>query len=401
MGLSGTVSGKPDGNTGAGGRPAGGAFGSIRDRLLAFRDRTLSNPAFQRWAASVPILRGVARRRARDLFNLCTGFVQTQVLTACVRLKVLEILAEGPTGLTQLADRTGLAPERARRLLDAAVGIGLLEHRSGRRYGLGEQGAALLGNEGALAMIRHHPMLYDDLKDPVALLRGEGGPTRLQQYWAYAGQGAPEGVEAEDVAAYSTLMSTSQDFVAADVLAAYPFHRHRRLMDVGGGEGTFLRHVGVAHPGLELVLFDLPAVAARAAKAFEEAGLSARAQAVGGDAINGALPAGADLISLVRVVHDHDDEAVRAILKAAHAALPPGGVLLIAEPMAEVAGAETVGTYFEFYLMAMGSGRPRTHGELREMLESAGFERVRLHSTRQPLLTSLVSARRGAVKKTP
>ncbi len=397
MGLSGAVSGGADGKAG---EPEP-SRGSLRDRLLAFRDRTLASPSFQRWAASVPLLRGIARRRARDLFNLCTGFVQTQVLTACVRLNVLQLLAEEPMGLARIAERISVPIEGTRRLLDAAVGIGLLEHRSGDRYGLGERGAALLGNEGAMAMVRHHPMVYDDLRDPVALLRGEGPATRLQQYWAYVGQDTPDGVAGTDVAAYSQLMSVSQDFVAADVIAAYPFDRHRRLMDVGGGEGTFLRHVAAAHASLELVLFDLPAVAARAATAFADAGLSDRAHAIGGDAIGGDLPEGADLISLVRVLHDHDDDAVRAILDAVFRALPADGRVLIAEPLAGVPGAETVGTYFEFYLMAMGSGRPRTSGELQSFLEEAGFEQVSVHATRQPLLTGLISARRGASKKTP
>jgi demethylspheroidene O-methyltransferase len=63
----------------------------------------------------------------------------------------------------------------------------------------------------------------------------------------------------------------------------------------------------------------------------------------------------------VRVVHDHDDERVLALLRAVRAALPPGGTLLLAEPMAGTPGAQAMGdAYFGFYLLAMGSGRPRT-----------------------------------------
>src|SRR4051794_4279593 len=76
---------------------------------------------------------------------------------------------------------------------------------------------------------------------------------------------------------------------------------------------------------------------------------------------------------LVRVLHDHDDAAAMTILRTARAALTPGGTLLVAEPMAATKGAETVGSYFEFYLLAMGSGRPRTAGELTAMLQQAGF----------------------------
>ncbi len=108
---------------------------------------------------------------------------------------------------------------------------------------------------------------------------------------------------------------------------------------------------------------------------FARAGLADRAEAVGGDFADGALPPGADVISLVRVIHDHDDSAALALLRAARAALPPGGVLLLAEPMAETPGAQAAGdAYFGIYLLAMGQGRPRSVPVLTAMLQQAGFE---------------------------
>ena len=67
----------------------------------------------------------------------------------------------------------------------------------------------------------------------------------------------------------------------------------------------------------------------------------------------------------------------QALLTKVHAALPPGGTLLIAEPMAGTPGAEAMGdAYFGLYLWAMGSGRPRTAEAYRAMLRAAGFSRV-------------------------
>ena len=82
------------------------------------------------------------------------------------------------------------------------------------------------------------------------------------------------------------------------------------------------------------------------------------------------LPHGADVASLIRVLHDHDDELVRVILAAIHDALPPRGVLLVAEPMAGAPGAEPMGeAYFGFYLLAMGRGRPRSASEIAAHLD--------------------------------
>jgi demethylspheroidene O-methyltransferase len=254
----------------------------------------------------------------------------------------------------------------------------------------------MVGNPGLAAMVEHHALLYADLRDPVALLRGEGrGGTGLARYWPYAaGGGGAAGFGAAEVAGYSALMAASQPLVAEEVLGAYDLRRHRCLLDVGGGEGAFLCAAGAAAPDLRLVLFDLPAVAERASARLAAAGLAGRASVARGDFLLDPLPGGADVVSLVRVLHDHDDEGALAVLRAARRALPAGGTLLLAEPMSGTPGAEPVGeAYFGFYLLAMGRGRPRTPNEIGALLGAAGFGEARPRRTRTPLLTSVLTAR--------
>jgi demethylspheroidene O-methyltransferase len=366
---------------------------TLFDRWLATRDRLVASPRFQRWANAFPLTRPIARRRARELFDLCAGFVYSQVLLACVRLRLFEMVRVTPLDAATLAARTGLTLDAIERLLAAAVSLRLLEQRSDRRYGLGVLGAALVGNPGVVAMIEHHSLLYADLRDPVALLRGEHD-TELSRYWAYAGNPSAAALAASEVAAYSELMAASQPLVTREILAAYPLHQHRRLLDVGGGDGSFVCAVAAAVPGLDLQLFDLPAVAERAVQRFAQNGLAQRAHAFGGDFRRDPLPRGADLVTLVRVLFDHPDETVIELLRAVHRALPPGGTLLIAEPMAGADGAEPMGAaYFGFYLMAMGRGRSRTPADFERLLTAAGFGAVRVVPTPSPLQTGLLVAR--------
>jgi demethylspheroidene O-methyltransferase len=372
---------------------------SLLDRLKGVRDRLVADRGFREWASRFPLTRPLARRRARALFDLAAGFVYAQVLVACVRLRLFDMLHEkGPLPLADLSPRLGLDPEGAARLLVAAEALGLVERRGGDRWALATLGAAVIGNDGLTAMVEHHALLYADLADPVALLRrGPNPDTALARYWAYARAEQPGSLRAEAVSDYSALMAASQGFIAEEVLAAYPaLGRHRCLLDLGGGDGRFLAAAAAKHPALRLVLFDLPPVAARAEARFASAGLAGRARAVGGSFLDAeSLPRGeADIVSLVRVVHDHDDDNALTILRAARAALPPGGTLLLAEPMAGTPGAEPAGAaYFGFYLLAMGSGRPRRAEELRAMLRQAGFERVRELPTRTPLLVRVLCAR--------
>ena len=66
---------------------------ALRERLGDFRNRKVADPAFRRWASRFPLTRSVARRQARALFDLTAGFVYSQVLAACVRVDLFEMLA--------------------------------------------------------------------------------------------------------------------------------------------------------------------------------------------------------------------------------------------------------------------------------------------------------------------
>jgi demethylspheroidene O-methyltransferase len=242
-------------------------------------------------------------------------------------------------------------------------------------------------------MIAHHHLLYADLADPVALLRRQAPPGQLHAYWPYAGGADPAALTPDQVAAYSMLMAASNGLIAEQVLAAYPVARHRKLLDVGGGEGAFLIAAAARAPALQLALFDLPAVAERATARLQAAGLADRARAYGGNFFADSLPADADLISLVRVVHDHDDDFVRALLGRVRRALPAGGTLLLAEPMAgRATTAPAADAYFGFYLLAMGTGQARDPTTLCGMLLEAGFRRPKLWRTGAPMLTGLIVA---------
>jgi demethylspheroidene O-methyltransferase len=365
-----------------------------RDAWRDWRNARIGDPAFQDRAAGFPLTRPVARIGAERLYDLVAGFVYSQTLFACVELGLLDVLAEGPTPLDALAARIGLPVERAERLAQAAAALDLVERAGPGRYALGPLGAAARGAPGVIEMVRHHALFYRDLADPAALLRGETAP-ELSRFWAYVGGAVTHDLPPDTAAAYSRLMAVTQTMVATETLAAAPFKGVRRLLDVGGGEGAFLEAALRATPGLTGVVFDLPAVADRARARFAAAGLASRADAAGGSFLDDPLPEGADAISLVRVLYDHDDAVVAALLARVHAALPPGGRLLVSEPVGGGARPSRSGdAYFGFYTLAMTTGRPRAPERHAELLRAAGFRDIRRRPTRQRFVTSVLVARR-------
>ena len=364
----------------------------------SLRDRLLTSASFRRRVSAIPGLRAISRRQSKKLFDLVAGFSYSQVLLACVRLELFDKLAQGPQSIAQIAQESALPAESADILVRAAISLDLLEWRGRDSVGLGMLGAVMVDNPAISALVRHHQAVYEDLADPLITLREPDRPTRLRNYWAYARDGRHFGekrLDATEVRDYSELMSASQPLVAEQVLQAYDFSRHQCVLDVGGGQGTFLSHVARAHPSLRLQLFDLPAVAELARGRLGEAGLANRIECIGGSFFEDALPQGADLVTLIRVAYDHPDERVLRILRAIRDALRPrGGHLLLAEPLSGTPGAQAMGdAYFGLYLLAMGKGRARSAARLADLMTEAGFAEVRAIPTALPLQTGMLLAR--------
>ena len=371
---------------------------SLFDQFADWRNRVIASAKFQRWAARFPLTRWIVRRQASALFDLMAGFVYSQVLLACVQIKLFDLLGSGPIAFSDLQKKIDLPESGLKRLLSAAVAIRLLEKRPNEFYALGMLGAPLVGNRALTDMILHHSDFYKDLSDPIALLRGDAERAHLAEYWPYISnhnQEAPEALSAQRVANYSELMAHTQALVTAEVLDAYSFNKHHRLLDIGGGQGAFVSELAKRYPKLKCTIFDLPGVAELANVYFKSAQLDSQLNAQGGNFFQDPIPRGFDMATLIRVIFDHDDVRVRLLLANIYKALEPGASLLLAEPMAGTPSQAAMGdAYFGFYLLAMGRGRPRTQHEISQMLADSGFEEIRLLPSAIPLNAQILHCKK-------
>lgn len=373
----------------AGAEAPAAARRSLADTLASWRNRAVAAPRFRAWAAAFPLTRRFVRRDGERLFDLMAGFAYSQVLLATVDLGLLSSLADGPLGSDELAARTGIPPDRMATLCRAAAALGLLDRTRAGAFRLGRLGAEIASVPGLAALVRHHRLLYTDLAEPVALLRGTSDPV-LARFWPYVLGGPVAAPEAE---AYSRLMADTQALVAEEVLASVRLGPTSHLMDVGGGTGAFLSAAARRYPRLRLTLVDLPAVIAAAPAPLA----GTRIERAPADFRTDPLPAGADTIALVRVLYDHPDSVVVPLLSRVAAALPPGGRVVVAEPMS---GADSPSrfsdAYFALYTMAMRTGRVRSPAEIARLLVEAGFRDAAEVATRRPFITQVVTARRPA-----
>ena len=104
-----------------------------RDRFDEWMDGKLTDPGFSRWAASNVLTRWIVRRRASQVFDVMAGFVYSQVLLACVRLRIFELVNESPRTLDELAQKCQVPASALQRLINSAVALRLLNLRGGGR----------------------------------------------------------------------------------------------------------------------------------------------------------------------------------------------------------------------------------------------------------------------------
>lgn len=353
--------------------------------------RLIARPGFQRWASSFPLTRSTAAKDGAELFDIVQGFVKSQALFALVELRVLHKLMDGAQSADDLAQALGMRSDRMDRLMMAATAMNLTRRDRSGRYALARKGAAMVGVPGLEDMIRHHSAFYKDLTDPVALLRGDV-ETELSAFWPYV-FGAANATDEDTSNRYSDLMARSQEIVAADTLATVPLGKARHLLDIGGGYGVFAEAAAFKYPKLRATVFDLPAISNAAASRMRSSKASDRLRFVSGSFRDDPLPEGADVISLIRVLYDHEDDTVMALLGKAFDALPAKGRLLISEPMSGGQTPEIAGdVYFSFYCLAMQTGTVRSAERIDDLCRKAGFEAIKPYPSRRPFVTTALMA---------
>ncbi len=163
---------------------------------------------------------------------------------------------------------------------------------------------------------------------------------------------------------------------------AAPIGHRTRLLDIAGGSGVYACALVANHPKLTATVFERPPVDGIARKMIAKRGFQDRVDVAAGDMFNDPLPAGYDVHLFSNVLHDWDTDKVRPLLAASAKALPKGGLLIVhdAHLNEDKTGSAPVAAYSAL-LMSVTEGRCYGTGEMRELLNEAGFIDVRHQDT--------------------
>jgi O-methyltransferase/methyltransferase family protein len=294
------------------------------------------------------------------IFQIASGFMAAKHLFVANEVGLFTTLSAGPATLDELAEKTGIARKRLRILADAMVVLGLVD-RVGEGYQNGPVATAFLTGEGS--DLRPFLRFWDRLSYPTwtrfedAVRTGVGQstmdlPDEEQRIFS-------EGVEAIQAAPAQAL---------PDI---HDFGHHQRMLDLGGGTGSWLRAVLRRYGSLRGTLFELPggaAIARRQLAGYE-------AEVVEGDFFTDPIPEGHDAVLIANVIHLFAPEHNMELLQRTRERVPDGAHLLLADfwtdpthtepPFAALMAGE--------FLVITGEGDVYSEEELGGWLDKTGW----------------------------
>ncbi|MFE3779785.1 methyltransferase [Amycolatopsis sp. NPDC059090] len=305
---------------------------------------------------------------------LLYGQLVSQSLVSVAELGIAELLGAGPLPVPTVAARLGTHEAATGRLLGALAAFGVFEAVGDDSYGLTPFGAALCfdtpGTAGPTALLLGRSVGRAWAEFTSAIRTGKS---------AFAGTYGAEFFDhlAEDEDVHAVFHESQSAAVVAELagLAEHVGSKYRRLVDVGGGDGTVLCSILRQAENATGIVFDAPAVVPRAAARISRERLSSRCAAAGGDFFE-QVPPGGDLYLLSRVVHDWGDDAVTRILSTCRAAMGRGTRLMIVDYVLDD-HAGHMAAIMDLYMMSLfgaDGGRERTMTEFSALLAGSGLQ---------------------------
>ena len=266
------------------------------------------------------------------IMQLSTGYWASQTLLTANRLGLFELLARESRSGAQVAKALGTDERATGLFLNACTALGLLE-RTGDAYAVSPLAAAFLvpGRPGFLGnALRYSDNLYSTWGRLEASLHS-GKPALSPQ--SYLG---------DDPARTRDFVYGMHDRALATgtaLVGLVDLGDRRRMLDIGGGPGTYAALFARLYPGLRATVVDLPHVVAIASEIIESMGANDAVTTHAGDYLTCELPDGQDVVLISGVFHRETEATCRSLIERALAALVSGGMLIVSDVFADAGGA--------------------------------------------------------------
>lgn len=318
------------------------------------------------------------------VMRLALAYRSSMALFAAADLDLFTPLANGPMSAEELSRVTGTQPEPTRLLLEACAAEGLLT-REGELYKNTPVADAFLV-KGRPAYIAHGLKFAEDLYPAWGRLAEAvrtGRPTMAHETML--------GEDKEKTRAFVYAMHERARGISSVLPHNVDFSGRKRLLDVGGGPGTYSMVVVRQTPGLTSTVLDLPGVLEVTREIVAE--YADRIELTSGDYHTASFGSGYDAALLSGIMHRETPESCRMLLRKAFDAMVPGGMAVVSDVFFENddRNSPPFATYFALNMMLMAEhGTTHAKTGMAAWMKEAGFDRVEVRDLPPPNPHSLV-----------
>jgi O-methyltransferase domain len=324
------------------------------------------------------------------LVQLVFGKCISMAISVVAKLRVADLLADGPKTLADLAAETKTHAPSLYRILRTLAATGVFTEEVDGRFALTPMGEYLrTGVKGSLRGMADFFgsdwswRAWGHLLESVQTGRPAFDSVFGEPVFDYLGK------HPDESAVFNEGMTGFSSNIAPAVAEAYNFAGFKTVVDVGGGHGVLLNTILQAHADVNGIVFDSPHVVVGAEDAIHKAGLKGRCRAVGGDFFQ-SVPAGGNAYLMKHIIHDWPDNRATTILRNCRKAVNPGGKLLLVELVIAPGNAADFAKVIDLEMLAIASGQERTEVEYRQLLAGAGWRLTRVIPTKSP--TQIIEA---------
>ncbi len=301
-----------------------------------------------------------------DLMEAAHGYQRSMALFVALKLGIFSVLGRGGADAAAIARRVGADPRRLAVLLDGLAAMGLLRKSAvGGRYRNGDAAAAFLtGAPGSKVSILLHQ--YDCWRDW----------SRLEEKIRGGRKGRPLGGDAHEN--FIRGMEDNARGRAALVTGRFRLRPGERLLDLGGGPGTYAAEWARRYPGAGVTLFDTRDTIRVTRRILAENGGPASIRLIAGDFLADPIGGPYDFVWVSHILHAYSEEECRALLRKVRKALAPGGRAAVQEfILKESRTAPALPAMFSVHMVAVTEGgRAYTAADIVTMMKAAGFRRA-------------------------
>lgn len=303
------------------------------------------------------------------LLQLSGSYWQAFTLHAGVKMDLFTLLSETPMRADAVAEKTESDARGMSFLLNALASMGLLKKES-ETYRATPPAGAFLNRKSKTYigyMILHHHYLAESWARMDEAVR-TGKPLRHRASFS-----DDQRREAFLMGMYN--MASQQ---APQIALAIDLKNRRKLLDVGGGPGTYAIHFCKQYKELEAVVVDLPTTRPFAEKTIAQHGLSSRIAFVPGNYVSEEIEGRYDVAWLSHILHAEGPDACEQILRKVVRALTPGAMILIHDFILNdnMDGPLFPALFALNMLQGTQQGQSYSQSQIREMLRNVGVRDI-------------------------